>query len=75
VRRAYDAVFKVIKLPVKFDIAEIVEMSPEWGAEGDGFPNRGQIWECSDLICDSVPSASDTSAGIANRSTVFCPGL
>jgi uncharacterized protein (TIGR02246 family) len=30
VRRAYDAVFKAIKLTVKFDIAEIVELSPEW---------------------------------------------
>jgi uncharacterized protein (TIGR02246 family) len=30
VRNAYDAVFQAIKLTVKFDIAEIVEMSPEW---------------------------------------------
>jgi uncharacterized protein (TIGR02246 family) len=30
VRKAYDAVFKAIKLTVKFDVAEIVEMSPEW---------------------------------------------
>jgi uncharacterized protein (TIGR02246 family) len=30
VRKAYDAVFKAIKLTVKFDIAEVVEMSPEW---------------------------------------------
>jgi uncharacterized protein (TIGR02246 family) len=30
VRRAYDAVFKAIKLTVKFNVAEIVEMSPEW---------------------------------------------
>jgi uncharacterized protein (TIGR02246 family) len=29
-RKAYDAVFKAIKLAVKFDVAEIVEMSPEW---------------------------------------------
>jgi uncharacterized protein (TIGR02246 family) len=30
VRRAYDSVFKAIKLTVKFDIAEVVELSPEW---------------------------------------------
>jgi uncharacterized protein (TIGR02246 family) len=30
VRKAYDAVFAQIKLTVKFDIAEIVELSPEW---------------------------------------------
>jgi uncharacterized protein (TIGR02246 family) len=29
-RRAYNAVFKAIKLTVKFDIAEIVEMAPNW---------------------------------------------
>jgi uncharacterized protein (TIGR02246 family) len=30
VRKAYDAVFAAIKLTVKFDIEEIVELSPEW---------------------------------------------
>jgi uncharacterized protein (TIGR02246 family) len=30
VRRAYDAVFKAIKLTVKFNIAEIVEIAPNW---------------------------------------------
>jgi uncharacterized protein (TIGR02246 family) len=30
VRKAYDAVFAAIKLTVKFDVAEIVELSPEW---------------------------------------------
>jgi uncharacterized protein (TIGR02246 family) len=30
VRKAYDAVFKAIKLTVKFKAAEIVEMSPDW---------------------------------------------
>jgi uncharacterized protein (TIGR02246 family) len=30
VRKAYDAVFAAIKLTVKFDIAEIVELSPKW---------------------------------------------
>jgi uncharacterized protein (TIGR02246 family) len=30
VRKAYDAVFQAIKLTVKFNVAEIVEMSPEW---------------------------------------------
>jgi uncharacterized protein (TIGR02246 family) len=30
VRKAYDAVFAAIRLTVKFDIAEIVEMSPDW---------------------------------------------
>jgi uncharacterized protein (TIGR02246 family) len=30
VKKAYDAVFKAIKLSVKFDIAEIVEISPDW---------------------------------------------
>ena len=30
VRKAYDAVFKAITLSVKFDVAETVEMSPDW---------------------------------------------
>jgi uncharacterized protein (TIGR02246 family) len=30
VRKAYDAVFQAIKLTVKFDIAEVVEMAPNW---------------------------------------------
>jgi uncharacterized protein (TIGR02246 family) len=30
VRKAYDAVFASIQLTVKFKIAEIVEMSPDW---------------------------------------------
>lgn len=30
VRKAYDNVFAAIRLTVKFNIAEIVEMSPEW---------------------------------------------
>jgi uncharacterized protein (TIGR02246 family) len=30
VRKAYELVFAAIKLTVKFDVAEIVEMSPEW---------------------------------------------
>jgi uncharacterized protein (TIGR02246 family) len=30
VRKAYDAVFEAIKLTVKFNVAEIVEISPEW---------------------------------------------
>ena len=30
VQKAYDAVFKAIKLTVKFNVAEIVEMNPEW---------------------------------------------
>jgi uncharacterized protein (TIGR02246 family) len=30
VPKAYDAVFKAIKLTVKFKVAEIVEMNPEW---------------------------------------------
>jgi uncharacterized protein (TIGR02246 family) len=30
VRKAYDSVFKAIRLTVKFDIAEVVEISPEW---------------------------------------------
>jgi uncharacterized protein (TIGR02246 family) len=30
VRKAYDSVFAAIKLTVKFDVAEVVEMSPEW---------------------------------------------
>ncbi|WP_263355018.1 YybH family protein [Acidicapsa acidisoli] len=29
-RRAYDAVFKAITLNVKFTIAEIVDLAPEW---------------------------------------------
>src|SRR5271170_1962443 len=30
VRRAYVAVFKTIKLTVKFDVAEVVELAPNW---------------------------------------------
>jgi len=30
VRRAYDAVFETIKLTVKFEVAEVVEMAPNW---------------------------------------------
>jgi uncharacterized protein (TIGR02246 family) len=30
VRRAYEAVFKTIKLTVKFKVAEVVEMAPDW---------------------------------------------
>lgn len=30
VRAAYDAVFRAITLSVKFNIAEVVEMSPNW---------------------------------------------
>jgi uncharacterized protein (TIGR02246 family) len=30
VRKSYDAVFKAITLNVKFEIAEMVEMAPEW---------------------------------------------
>ena len=30
VRRAYDAVFRIIKLTVKFNVAEVVEMAPNW---------------------------------------------
>jgi uncharacterized protein (TIGR02246 family) len=30
VRKAYDAVFQAIKLTVKFEVAEVVEMGPNW---------------------------------------------
>jgi len=30
VRRAYDAVFKTIKLTVQFNLAEVVELAPDW---------------------------------------------
>jgi uncharacterized protein (TIGR02246 family) len=30
VRRAYEAVFKTIKLTVQFNVAEVVEMAPNW---------------------------------------------
>ena len=30
VRKAYDAVFKSIKLTIKFDVADVVEMAPNW---------------------------------------------
>jgi uncharacterized protein (TIGR02246 family) len=30
VRNAYDAVFKTIKLTVKFNVAEVVEVAPNW---------------------------------------------
>ena len=29
-RKAYDAVFKAIKLSVKFNVAEVVEVAPDW---------------------------------------------
>src|SRR6266849_540018 len=30
VRKAYDTVFKTIKLTVKFNVVEVVEMAPNW---------------------------------------------
>src|SRR5712664_1847240 len=30
VRKAYDGVFQAIKLTVKFNVAEVVEMAPNW---------------------------------------------
>lgn len=30
VRKAYDVVFKAIKLTVKFNVAEVVEVAPDW---------------------------------------------
>jgi uncharacterized protein (TIGR02246 family) len=30
VRKAYDVVFKTIKLTVKFNVAEVVEIAPNW---------------------------------------------
>ena len=30
VRKAYDAVFKTIRLSVQFNVAEVVEMAPNW---------------------------------------------
>jgi uncharacterized protein (TIGR02246 family) len=30
VRKAYETVFKTIKLTVKFNIAEVVQLAPEW---------------------------------------------
>jgi uncharacterized protein (TIGR02246 family) len=30
VRQAYDAVFKAIRLTVKFNVAEVVEIAPNW---------------------------------------------
>ena len=30
VRKAYDGVFKAIQLTVKFNLAEVVEISPDW---------------------------------------------
>jgi uncharacterized protein (TIGR02246 family) len=30
VRKAYDVVFKAIKLTVKFNVAEVVELAPNW---------------------------------------------
>jgi uncharacterized protein (TIGR02246 family) len=30
VRQAYDSVFKVIRLSVKFDVTEAVQMAPDW---------------------------------------------
>jgi len=30
IRRAYDAVFRTIKLTVQFNVAEVVELAPDW---------------------------------------------
>jgi uncharacterized protein (TIGR02246 family) len=30
VRKAYDAVFKTIRLAVQFNVAEVIEMAPNW---------------------------------------------
>src|SRR5216684_2702479 len=42
VRKAYDAVFKTIKLTVKFNVAEVLEMAPNWGARAHQFSRKGQ---------------------------------
>jgi ketosteroid isomerase-like protein len=55
IRRAYDALFKTIKLTVQFNVAEIVEVAPNWvfvrtnsagavkaHATGDGGPEANQ---------------------------------
>jgi len=58
VRKAYDAVFAAIRLTVKFNIAEIIEMNSEWvfartSSEGTtlthatGSPAKRQIRNCS----------------------------
>ena len=55
VRKAYENVFKAIKLSVKFNVAEVVEMAPDWAfartnsagtvkvhATGEGGPEANQ---------------------------------
>ena len=46
IRRAYEAVFRAIKLTVQFNVAEVVELAPNWvfahqfGRDGQGSRDR-----------------------------------
>src|ERR1700730_3882920 len=44
VRKAYDAVFKAIKLTVKFNIAEVVEMAPNWVLARTNSAGTGKVY-------------------------------
>jgi uncharacterized protein (TIGR02246 family) len=43
VRKAYDAVFDAIKLSVKFDIAEIHQLAPEWAFARTNSAGRAKV--------------------------------
>jgi uncharacterized protein (TIGR02246 family) len=43
VRRAYDALFKTIRLTVQFNIAEVVEMAPNWVFAGTNSVGTGRV--------------------------------
>ncbi len=42
VRKAYDAVFKTIKLTVKFNVAEVLQIAPNWVLRTHQFGRKGQ---------------------------------
>lgn len=43
VRKAYDAVFKAITLSVKFDIAEIRQLAPDWAFARTNSTGRAKV--------------------------------
>ncbi len=57
VRSAYDALFKTIKLTVKFNVAEVVEMAPNWAfARTNSAMQRNCGATCATLMGTSMRS-------------------
>ena len=50
VRRAYEAVFKTIQLTVKFNVAEIVEVAPNWVLRAPIRPGRSRFTRRAQVV-------------------------